>query len=1087
MVYALLLAALAGCVLTILLQLVLLYRRPPAPPPPPPPPTPGRSVQADASLKDYLLGAAAPESCQFLNAIFLFLFRELRDTAVVRRWLLRKIRVELEELLLSRTAGRLLEGLSLRELYLGEAVPVLRGIRLVPPASESREEDPLPPELSFELEVEYGGGLRLAVDVELLFGKSASLSVRLGRVQGRLRLMFSRLPFTHWSFSFLDEPLIDFQVHSHFEGRPMPQLTSIIVTQLKRVIKKKHTLPNYKIRYKPFFPMQVVPPAGDVEDRMLSLQELGLTEGRLKVSVIDCSRLLIFGSYEQETFVHCTLEISGAPWKEKTRTSIKTVELIKGTSQNIGLVMVQARDGETGHVCVETVTPNSPAAGADLKKGDRLIAIGGIKVTSSVQASKLIKQAGDRVLLFYERPAGQNQYGGVPHENVGSLDDSAFPQTFDEDSTSLMVDPENRELDSEFEDLACEVKPPGESRDDIFLPVNQSPKRIVGNLSTKSLGSISPILSRKPNPTSSQITSKVQTKAGKPNAPENQEPPPQISRTSSGSGNKPPVPPRPQVKLTLTTCETLNTVDLGETSVDKLDKAVPPATNGEKIAEKPPKTTDLVEELLSQKPISVKPDPAKDKISEGSTSTKEISEDQQVWESPDALYRGRQGRWTRASYIFDVESHHRYLNVALWCRDSFKTGSLCCVGHVSIKLEDISLECLSMSSLEYLSSYRLNAPEPKTSVSRTTLRSLSSHKGFNEIFCYGDLTLSFKYLIEGESESSSILQEKEKDGSFTDELGMLQKEEAPVAPVTFCESKHNFQDTQFQNSTLCDHCKKKVWTKAASQCMICGYVCHKKCQEKCLAENPYCVSLEKRVDLESKSLGNRTTGITRHIINTSSRLLNLRQAPKMRQPEQGGCDLVEPSPKQTPNTSDNESSDTETGGAGSPSKRHGSHSGKLVRKEGGLDDSVFVAVKEIGRDLYRGLPTEERIQKLEFMLDKLQNEIDQELEHNNSLVKEERETTDSRRKVLIAAALAKSGERLQALTLLMIHYRAGIEDIESLENSSLAHPRKLPRYEEESIAVSEAADNEDDDVTMEEKDPSNDPSEENLPDSPEME
>lgn len=53
------------------------------------------------------------------------------------------------------------------------------------------------------------------------------------------------------------------------------------------------------------------------------------------------------------------------------------MELIKGTSQNIGLVMVQARDGETGHVCVETVTPNSPAAGADLKKGDRLIAIGG--------------------------------------------------------------------------------------------------------------------------------------------------------------------------------------------------------------------------------------------------------------------------------------------------------------------------------------------------------------------------------------------------------------------------------------------------------------------------------------------------------------------------------------------------------------------------------------------------------------------------------------------------------------------------------------------------------------------------------------
>ncbi|CAJ0951564.1 unnamed protein product [Ranitomeya imitator] len=135
---------------------------------------------------------------------------------------------------------------------------------------------------------------------------------------------------------------------------------------------------------------------------------------------------------------------------------------------------------------------------------------------SSVQASKLIKQAGDRVLLFYERPAGQNQTGAAgQQENVGPLDDSTFPQTFDEDSASLLVDPEGRELDSEFEDLACEVKPAGGSKDDIFLPVNQSPKRLVGNLSTKSLGSISPILSRKPNPPGSQGTSKVQTKVAK--------------------------------------------------------------------------------------------------------------------------------------------------------------------------------------------------------------------------------------------------------------------------------------------------------------------------------------------------------------------------------------------------------------------------------------------------------------------------------------------------------------------------------------------------------------------------------------------
>jgi len=54
------------------------------------------------------------------------------------------------------------------------------------------------------------------------------------------------------------------------------------------------------------------------------------------------------------------------------------------------------------------------------------------------------------------------------------------------------------------------------------------------------------------------------------------------------------------------------------------------------------------------------------------------------------------------------------------------------------------------------------------------------------------------------------------------------------------------------------------------------------------------------------------------------------------------------------------------------------------------------------------------------------------LEHNNSLVREEKETIDSRKKSILSAALAKPGEILHALTLLMIHYRAGIEDIEYL-------------------------------------------------------
>ncbi|KAM6092325.1 PDZ domain-containing protein 8 [Theristicus caerulescens] len=1139
LVYVIVLSALAGCFLTLLLQLLLLYRKKPEPPG-----AAGASdglvyarVAAEHSLRDYLQGsepagnqassepapgpapasapaaaaapAAAPgpepgakqppqqqqqpepppapssreETCHFLNAIFLFLFRELRDTALVRNWVTKKIKVEFEELLQAKMTGKVLEGLSLRDVSLGNVLPIFKAVKLIRPVVCN--EEGCPEELGFEVDLEYNGGFHLAIDADLVFGKSAYLFVKISRVMGKLKLVFTRLPFTHWSFSFMDDPVILFEVKSQFEGRPMPQLTSIIVNQFKKVIKRKHTLPNYKIRFKPFFPFQVLPP-DEYEDRDLCIQDLLLTEGRLKVTVIECTRLLIFGSYERETNVHCTMELSSNVWEEKSRSSIKTAELVKGNLQSVGLTLrlVQSKEEDAGHVVIETVTPNSPAAAADLQRGDRLLAIGSVKITSTVQVLKLIRQAGDRVLVFYERPVGYNQHGSALQDGFGQLEDTAFLTQPDDDQASLSADVDNRDFDSEFEDLACES--PDQKED---LPTTPSPKRSVVILAAKPLGTISPILNRKLHLGSYQTTSKTQQKDGAkvatPKTIDGSDASQQSGKQSQGSSTKPPVPPRPQSKLILPTNETQNLLETGGVSSEKPERPPPPTNNGDKCTEKVVKNNDQIEDPVVSKVITApKQDTLKDGLSENARSYKDSGDDHQTWESPEIPYKIRQGRWPRtrtSSCLFEVEGYHKYLNVALWCRDPFKAGGFICLGYASIKLEQIALDCIATSSMEYIRTFKLDAPTPKAAVTRTALRNLTTHKGFNEKFCYGDVTLHFKYLKEGEIDDSNFLLEKERECHLEEEARALQKEDPYLGQMVFTENKHNFQDTQFQNPTWCDYCKKKVWTKAASQCMLCAYVCHKKCQEKCLTETPFCVGAEKRldrtvggcraegqeapqaassrVDSESKSV-NRTTGLTRHIINTSTRLLNLRQVPKARLSEQG-TEVVEPSPKHTPNTSDNESSDTEISGPSSPSKRAAGTGIKLVRKEGGLDDSVFIAVKEIGRDLYRSLPTEERFQKLEFMLDKLQNEIDQELENNNSLVKEEKETTDTRKKALISAALAKSGERLQALTLLMIHYRAGIEDIESLENMSLERQSKRVTKDSEEPNVAEEMDNED--------------------------
>uniref|UniRef100_A0A2K6EKT0 PDZ domain-containing protein 8 n=1 Tax=Propithecus coquereli TaxID=379532 RepID=A0A2K6EKT0_PROCO len=1057
-----LVSAVLGSFLTLLAQFLLLYRKQPEPPPDEAAragdgfryikPVPGLSLREylygggrdEEPSSGALEGGATPtpipetpapptrETCYFLNATILFLFRELRDTALTRRWVTKKIKVEFEELLQTKTAGRLLEGLSLREVYLGDTVPFIKTIRLVRPVVPSTTGEPdgpegealpttCPEELAFEAEVEYNGGFHLAIDVDLVFGKSAYLFVKLSRVAGRLRLVFTRVPFTHWFFSFVEDPLIDFEVRSQFEGRPMPQLTSIIVNQLKKVIKRKHTLPNYKIRFKPFFPYQTLQGFEEDEEH-IHIQQWALAEGRLKVTLLECSRLLIFGSYDREATIHCTLELSSSVWEEKQRSSIKTV-----------------------------------------------------KITSTLQVLKLIKQAGDRVLVYYERPVGQSNQGAVLQDNFSQLEEnflsSSCQPNYEEEASGLAVDAENRELDSEFEDLASDVRAQNELKDEA-QSLSHSPKRTPTTLSLKPLGAISPVLNRKLVGGSHPLPPKIPPKEGnKPSPLKTSEitDPAQVSKPTQGSTFKPPVPPRPQVKVPLPSSDAPNQAE-PDVLVEKPEKVLPPPPPTDK-SEKQAKNVDHTEDVATSKQFSAKQEVSKDLTSESSCPTKDSSDDHQTWESSEILYRNKLGKWsrTRASCLFDIEACHRYLNIALWCRDPFKLGGLICLGHISLKLEEVALGCLATSNMEYLSKFRLEAPSPKAIVTRTALRNLSMQKGFNDKFCFGDITIHFKYLKEGETDHHIVTNiEKEKEPHLVEEVSALPKEEHFVGQMALTESKHSFQDTQFQNPTWCDYCKKKVWTKAASQCMFCAYVCHKKCQEKCLAETPLCGATDRRIDRTLKNLRlegqeallglpprvdaeasksvNKTTGLTRHIINTSSRLLNLRQVSKTRLSEPG-TDLVEPSPKHTPNTSDNEGSDTEVCGPNSPSKRGNSTGIKLVRKEGGLDDSVFIAVKEIGRDLYRGLPTEERIQKLEFMLDKLQNEIDQELEHNNSLVREEKETTDTRKKSLLSAALAKSGERLQALTLLMIHYRAGIEDIETLESLSLdQHSKKISKY-----------------------------------------
>ena len=58
--------------------------------------------------------------------------------------------------------------------------------------------------LDVGLDIDYDGGFQLAVDVDIVLQTWAYLSIKVTKLCGKARLQLTRIPFTHWSFSFYE-------------------------------------------------------------------------------------------------------------------------------------------------------------------------------------------------------------------------------------------------------------------------------------------------------------------------------------------------------------------------------------------------------------------------------------------------------------------------------------------------------------------------------------------------------------------------------------------------------------------------------------------------------------------------------------------------------------------------------------------------------------------------------------------------------------------------------------------------------------------------------------------------------------------
>ncbi|XP_035774734.1 PDZ domain-containing protein 8-like [Anopheles albimanus] len=317
-----------------------------------------------------------------INLILQFLYFELRQSNRVRKWFHRKLSLELDELISKTTTGKLFDKLKIRDLDLGSQFPEIKNFRLH--AVDLHPDEGHIESLDVLLDLHYEGNFRLTIDADMVLGKKGSLALRVKQVSGLARLQFTRKPYTHWSLSFINDPKVELDVQSHFQGRQMQSnITSLISNQIRKAIRRKHTLPNYKLRYKPFFHR--------VEEDY-ELNEI-VPNGSLEVTIAEISRLN--APIRTLTHVYCTLTLAHMPWvvarqqPDDPGTMIVSldIEIHKAKNQQIGIVFKQTDQT----VLIEAVLPNTPASKAELRRGDVLLSIQGKRVTNINHVAKIIK------------------------------------------------------------------------------------------------------------------------------------------------------------------------------------------------------------------------------------------------------------------------------------------------------------------------------------------------------------------------------------------------------------------------------------------------------------------------------------------------------------------------------------------------------------------------------------------------------------------------------------------------------------------------------------------------------------------------
>ncbi|KAG0726676.1 PDZ domain-containing protein 8 [Chionoecetes opilio] len=992
------------------------------------------------------------ETCLSLNLILQFFFQEKRFEAGIMRWLTNILTQEFNDLMKHRALSKVIHNMQIRDLNLGTNFPVVRAVtakhvNLNPETSILEEVD-------INVELEYNGGIQLAIDASSRISKSAMVKIKVVHLSGNGRLQFSRHPFTHWSFSFYDEPQVEFEVYSSL-GLHIPRFNSIIVSQLRGILKRKHTLPYFKLRG---------PPLIRRHNQQANEEGCSVPPGRLTGSVVKCTRLQtsLVGEVMYCTVILSDLPIVCAVEKTSGLWVVQDVALKRPQGSSVGILL---RNAEEGTQMIESIQQNSPAHLAGLRKNDVVLAVNGTFIHSGQQAAKLFSTCninGDsdsitirvKRLIFSEAKKMIAEHKGVAGSEASSADvgEDASGRLHVPSSGPSSVAPCTRGC-SHSGDKCCSAwvdtsssSPSGCAwTSDVTGAAHVG--RNAGDISGS--GRSTPDSSHNNSPEMKRKLLDLHTLSAEP-------------RPSLHSQDRSPLSsaacktiPRPVscANQDRSPCSTSShTFPVPQSTPER-----PPSTQSSKAGT--PTSSEALMNVINTEKRGMK------KFGGKSKGSMKLLQTPFVDGSHDPIFD--------SDFEFWLEEENKFLCVAVWSRSISKskedfdpssserlkedrekfrpkdgekerkksrdndktktvsdnvTGGLTddtLVGFVNLPFISLIPETTLNTQGHVIKILNLNPPHPKSREMACDPR--MSHKGFNPSFCYGDVMMSLTYQPQDRCDAlGRVVFDRNavsEDESLTDGT-LSEDDDVPTIQEAAEHRNHDFKRTHFHSATQCNFCRKKIWLKDAYQCGECGIICHKKCMVRCEQETVCDLG-----GLRYKDSPRTDDQEHRDTKETPERIPIIAV----------GSGAENGSPENSPPASP-QGSLTETSNPFSIDQDVGDNIQEALDRLLLFphDERLVTLARESAKNLHSFVPVRERKEKINATLTTLQRAVDSEGEIRVDLAHQEREANEagnSLSRTKIALQISECDARTQALALLTLHYCTALQHCTTEEDS----------------------------------------------------